>query len=71
MAINGGQIMIDIYATEVQAVDKDGNLLFTLKVFDANCCTMSITNSLLLDINNLEETLDAVRRGVKLLGIEQ
>jgi hypothetical protein len=63
--------MIDVYATEVQAVDKDGNLLFTLKVFDANFCTMSITNSLLLDSGNLEETLDAVRRGVKLLGIEQ
>ena len=63
--------MINVYATEVKAVDRDENLLFTLEIFDAHCCSMSITNSLLLDSGNLEETLDAVRRGVKLLGIEQ
>jgi hypothetical protein len=70
VAINGGQIMIDVYATEVQAVDRDENLLFTLKIFDAHCCSMSITNSLLLDNDNLEETLDAVRRAVKMLKLQ-
>ena len=62
--------MIDIYATEVKAVDRDENLLFTIKMFDVHCCTMTITNSLLLDNDNLEETLDAVRRAVKMLDLQ-
>ena len=63
--------MIDVFATEVQAVDEDNNLLFTLKREDTHCCTMSMTRALVLDSGNLEEILDAVRRGVKLLGIKQ
>jgi hypothetical protein len=62
--------MIDVYATEVQAVDKDENLLFTIKMFDVHCCTMTITNALLLDNDNLEDTLDAVRRAVKMLDLQ-
>lgn len=62
--------MIDVFATEVRAVDEDNNLLFTLKREDAHCCTMSISGALLLDSGNLEETLDAVRRGVKMLDLK-
>jgi hypothetical protein len=63
--------MIDVYTTVVQAVDEDQNILFTLEMQDAHCCTMTITNALLLSYENLEETLEAVRAGVKLLKLEQ
>ena len=63
--------MIDVFATEVQAVDEDNNLLFIIKREDTHCCTMTMTKNLLLDSGNVEETLDAVRRGVKMLGIKQ
>lgn len=62
--------MIDVYATEVQAVDSDNNLLFTLKMEDEYCCTMQITRPLLLSNGNLEEMIDAVRRGVQMLALE-
>jgi hypothetical protein len=70
MAINGGQIMIDVFAIEVQAVDEDNNLLFTLKMEDEYCCTMSITKPLLLSNGNLEEVMEAVSRAVKMLKLQ-
>lgn len=62
--------MIEIYSTEVQAVDKDHNLLFTLKMEDEYCCTMSISKPLLLSNGNLEEVMEAVSRGVKMLKLQ-
>jgi hypothetical protein len=62
--------MIDVYATEVQAVDEDKNLLFTLKMEDEYCCTMQFTRPLLLSNGNLDEMMDAVRRGVQMLSLE-
>lgn len=62
--------MIDVYATEVQAVDEDNNLLFTLKMVDEYCCTMTIKDSLLLSNGNLEDVLDSVRQAVKMLRLE-
>jgi hypothetical protein len=70
MAINGAKSMIDVYATEVEAVDEDRNLLFTLKMMDEYCCTMTIKDSLLLSNGNLEEVLGAVRQAVKMLRLE-
>ena len=62
--------MIDVYATEVEAVDEDRNLLFTLKMMDEYCCTMTIKDSLLLSNGNLEEVLNAVKQAVKMLRLE-
>jgi hypothetical protein len=70
MATNGAKNMIDVYATEVEAVDEDRNLLFTLKMMDEYCCTMTIKDSLLLSNGNLEEVLGAVRQAVKMLRLE-
>ena len=62
--------MIDVYATEVQAVDEDKNLLFTLKMVDEYFCTMELSKPLLLSNGDLEEVLDAVKRAVKMLSLE-
>jgi len=62
--------MIDVYATEVEAMDEDRNLLFTLKMMDEYCCTMTIKESLLLSNDNLEEVLNAVKQAVKMLRLE-
>lgn len=62
--------MIEVYATKIEAAGEDHSVLFTLEMQDEFCCTMSITQSLLLSNENLEETLEAVRRGVKMLGLE-
>ena len=61
--------MISVYATKVEAMDDDNNILFTLEMQDENCCTMTITQSLLLSNDNLEETLEAVRNSMKLLNL--
>lgn len=63
--------MIDVHTTEVQAVDEDHNLLFTLKMEDEYCCTMVITQPLLLSNGNLEEVMEAVSRGVKMLDLKR
>jgi hypothetical protein len=70
MATNGAKNMIDVYATEVEAMDEDRNLLFTLKMMDEYCCTMTIKESLLLSNDNLEEVLNAVKQAVKMLRLE-
>ena len=62
--------MISVYATKVEAVDEDHNVLFTLEMQDADCCTMKIEDLLLLSNENLEEMLEAVRSGVKLLNLD-
>jgi hypothetical protein len=62
--------MIKVYATKVEAIDEDHNVLFRLEMQDANCCTMTVEGSLLLSNENLKETLDAVREGVNMLNLE-
>jgi hypothetical protein len=62
--------MISLYTTKVEAIDEYKNLLFTLEMQDKNCCTMSITNNLLLSNDNLEKVLDAVRQAVNLLKLD-
>jgi hypothetical protein len=62
--------MIDVYPTRIEAVDEDHNVLFSLNMEDAHCCTMHIRSPILLSNANLEQVLTAVRRGVQMLGLE-
>ena len=62
--------MINVYATTVEAVDDDNTVLFKLYMQDEHCCMMTLTHGLLLSSDNLEETLEAVRKGVKLLELQ-
>jgi len=62
--------MIDVYPTRIEAVDEDQNVLFSLNMEDAQCCTLHIKNPVLLYNRNLEQVLTAVRRGVHMLGLE-
>ena len=62
--------MIDVYPTRIEAVDEDKQVLFSLNMEDAHCCTMHIKSPILLSNANLEQVLTAVRRGVQMLGLE-
>lgn len=62
--------MIDVYPTRIEAVDEDKNVLFILQMEDAHCCTMHVREPMLLNKQNLEQVLTAVRRGVHMLGLE-
>ena len=62
--------MINVYPTRIEAVDENQNVLFSLNMEDANCCTMHIREPILLSNHNLEQVLTAVRSGVKMLGLE-
>ena len=62
--------MIDVYPTRIEAVDEDKNVLFSLNMEDAHCCTLHIKSPIALSNANLEQVLTAVRRGVHMLGLE-
>jgi hypothetical protein len=62
--------MINVYPTRIEAVDEDKQVLFSLNMEDAHCCTMHIKSPILLSNGNLEQVLTAVRRGVQMLGLE-
>jgi hypothetical protein len=62
--------MIDVYPTRIEAVDEDKNVLFSLNMEDAHCCTMHVRSPIALSNANLEQVLTAVRRGVQMLGLE-
>lgn len=62
--------MIDVYPTRMEAKDDDGNVLFVLEMEDEHCCTLQVKNPLILSNHNLEAVLTAVRRGVKMLELE-
>lgn len=62
--------MIDVYPTRIEACDEDKSVLFILEMEDRYCCTLQIKNPLHLSNHNLEQVLTAVRRGVKMLGLE-
>ncbi len=62
--------MIDVYPTRIEAVDEDKNVLFSLNMEDAHCCTLHIRSPIALSNSNLEQVLTAVRRGVHMLGLE-
>jgi len=62
--------MIDVYPTRIEACDEDKNVLFILEMEDQYCCTLQIKNPMHLNNRNLEQVLDAVRRGVQMLRLE-
>jgi hypothetical protein len=62
--------MISTYATEVEAVDEDNELLFTIKILGDAACTIKMEKAMVLSKRNLEEVLEAVRQAVKLLRLE-
>jgi hypothetical protein len=62
--------MINVYPTRIEAVDEDKNVLFSLNMEDAHCCTMHIKSPILLSNANLEQVLTAVRSGVQMLGLD-
>jgi hypothetical protein len=62
--------MISIYATKVEAVDEDHNILFTLELLDEAACTIEMKKPMVLSNGNLEEVLEAVRKAVRLLRLE-
>lgn len=62
--------MIDVYPTRIEATDEDQRVLFILDMEDQYCCTLQVKNPLLLSNHNLEQVLTAVRRGVKMLELE-
>jgi hypothetical protein len=62
--------MIDVYPTRIEAVDEDKNVLFSLNMEDAQCCTLHIRSPIALSNANLEQVLTAVRRGVQMRGLE-
>jgi hypothetical protein len=62
--------MISVYPTRIEATDEDGDVLFSLNMEDANCCTMHIKEPILLSKQNLEQVLTAVRSGVQMLGLD-
>jgi RNA polymerase sigma factor (sigma-70 family) len=48
----------------------DGIQKFNLEMEDSHCCTLQVKNPLVLSNHNLEQVLTAVRRGVRMLGLE-
>jgi len=62
--------MISVYATKVEAVDEDLNVLFTLEMIDEAACTIEVKKPMVLSNGNLEEVLEAVRQAVNMLELE-
>lgn len=62
--------MIKVYPTRIEAEDEDHNVLFSINMEDAHCCTLHIKEPILLNNQNLEQLLTAVRSGVKMLELE-
>ena len=62
--------MIDVYPTRIEARDESAQILFILSKEDEHCCTLHVQDSLVLSHANLEQVLAAVRRGVKMLELE-
>lgn len=62
--------MIKVYPIRIEAEDEDHNVLFSINMEDAHCCTLHIKEPILLNNQNLEQVLTAVRSGVKMLELE-
>lgn len=60
--------MIDVHATEVQALNEDNDLLFTLKTFDKDCAIIEMTCS--VNSQNIDQLTAAMRRALALLDLE-
>lgn len=62
--------MIKVYPIRIEAEDEGHNVLFSINMEDAHCCTLHIKEPILLNNQNLEQVLTAVRSGVKMLELE-
>ena len=62
--------MISVYATKVEAVDEDNNVLFTLEMIDEEACTIEVKKPMVLSNGNLEEVLESVRHAMILLNLK-
>ena len=60
---------IQIYPTRVEAVNKCGDLMFNLETFDEHTCKLDMNG--LIGPNNLDDVLDAIRRGVAMLELDK
>lgn len=60
--------MIKLFPTRIEANDEDNNVLFILKTFDEHSCEIKFKS--LLTNSNISEILDAIKKGVALLELE-
>lgn len=60
--------MINLYPTQVEASDKDGNVIFILKTFDESACEIEFKG--IISNSNLSDIFDAIKKGVALLELE-
>ena len=64
----GIQLSITLYPTRIEAVDKAGDLVFHLETFDEYTCKLDMNG--VIGPNNLDDVLDAIKRGVAMLELE-
>ncbi len=60
--------MIDVHPIEVQALDEDKQLMFTLKTIDENCALIEM--KCLVNPHNIDQLTAAMRRALALLDLE-
>jgi hypothetical protein len=60
--------MIKLFTTRIEANDEDENVLFILKTFDELTCEIEFKS--FLTNSNVSEILDAIKKGVALLELE-
>ena len=60
---------ITLYPTRIEAVDEAGDAVFHLETFDEHTCKVDMNG--LIGPNNLDDILDAIRRGVAMLELEK
>ena len=60
---------ITIYPTRIEAVDETGDLVFHLETFDEHTCRLEMRG--LISPNNLDDVLEAIKRGVAMLELEK
>jgi hypothetical protein len=60
--------MIDVHATEVQALDEGKTVMFTLKTFDAECAFIEMNCH--INSQNIDQLTAAMRRALALLDLE-
>ena len=61
---------IPVYATEVEATTKEGDLLFKLKTFDEYTAILTM-DSVVVSHANLQDIIQALRRAVEKLELKR
>ena len=61
---------IRIYPVRVEVIDSDTNdLMFTLETFDETCAILEMKH-MMLNIQNLDEFVVALRKGIEMLQLK-